>query len=122
MKNNLIFNELTLSVILVILLVLFLNPLDFLMPSPFVMMLIIFLIALFGIFTAVIWREKPKDEREGFHGMYAGRLAFLTGSTILVIGIIMQELRHVTDPWLIFALVGMIIAKIVGFLYGQKKY
>ena len=122
MKHNLFFNELTISIILVILLVLFLNPLDFLMPSSFVMMLIVFLIAFFGIFTAVIWREQPKDEREGFHSMFAGRLAFLTGSTILVIGIIMQELRHVTDQWLIFALVGMIIAKIVGFLYGQKKY
>ena len=122
MKNNIFFNELTISVILVILLVLFLNPLDFLMPSPFVMMLIVLLIAFFGIFTTSFWREQPKDEREGFHSMYAGRLAFFTGSTILVIGIVMQELRHITDPWLIFALAGMIIAKIVGFLYGQKKY
>ena len=122
MKSNVFFNELTISVVLIILLVLFLNPLDLLMPSPLVMMLIVFLIAFFGIFTAVIWHEQPKDEREGFHSMFAGRLAFLTGSTILVIGIITQELRHITDPWLIFALLGMIIAKVVGFLYGQKKY
>jgi len=122
MKNNLFFNELTVSVILVILLALFLNPLDFLMPPPFLSMLIIFLIAIFGIFAAVIWREKPRDEREGFHSMYAGRLAFLTGSTILVIGIVIQELRHSTDPWLIYALTGMITAKIIGFLYGQRKF
>lgn len=122
MKNNLFLNEITISIILIILLILFLNPLDFLMPSPFVTMLIIFLIAVFGIFTAVIWREKPRDEREGFHSMYAGRLAFLTGSTILVIGIVVQELHHITDPWLIYALAGMTIAKILGFLYGQRKY
>jgi len=122
MKNKLFFNELTISIILIILLVLFLNPLDFLMPPPFLSMLVIFLIAIFGIFTAVIWKEKPRDEREGFHSMYAGRIAFLTGSTILVIGIVTQEVRHRTDPWLIYALTGMIIAKIFGFLYGQKKY
>lgn len=92
------------------------------MPSPLVTMLVVFFMAFFGIFTAVIWREQPKDERESFHSMYAGRLAFLTGSTILVIGIVIQELRHLIDPWLIFALVGMLIAKIIGFLYGQKKY
>ena len=122
MKNKFFLNEITISIILIILLILFLNPLDFLMPSPFVTMLIIFLIAVFGIFTAVIWREKPRDEREGFHSMYAGRLAFLTGSTILVIGIVVQELHHITDPWLIYALAGMTIAKILGFLYGQRKY
>ncbi len=92
------------------------------MPPPFLSMLVIILIAIFGIFVAVVWKEHVHDEREGLHSMLAGRFAFLVGSSILVIGIIVQELRHTSDPWLIYTLVGMLIAKIGGMLYGQKKY
>ncbi len=122
MKNNFFLNESLLAIVLLILLVLFLNPFDFLMPPPFLSMLVIILIAIFGIFIAVVWKEQVKDEREAMHRMLAGRLAFLFGSTILVIGIIVQELHHINDPWLIYALVGMLLAKIGGLLYGQKKY
>ncbi len=122
MKNNTYLSEIIISIVLIILLVLFLNPFDFLMPPPLFSMLIIVLIALFGMFVAVVWKEGVRDEREGFHRMLAGRFAFLAGSSILVIGIIIQELRHISDPWLIYALVGMLIAKIGGMLYGQKKY
>ncbi|MBI4067758.1 hypothetical protein HY407_05225 [Candidatus Gottesmanbacteria bacterium] len=92
------------------------------MPPPFLSMLVIVLIAIFGMFVSIVWKEQVRDEREVLHRMLAGRFAFLVGSSILVIGIIVQELRHVTDPWLIYALSGMLIAKIVGMLYGQKKY
>jgi len=122
MKNNIFINEITISIILIILLILCLNPLDVFMPSHVVMMLLITIIVLFGIFAGLIWREKPRDEREGFHRMFASRLAFLVGSTILIIGVVTNEIQHINDPWLTLALVGMIIAKMIGFLYGQKKY
>lgn len=115
-------NETVIAIILIVLLALFLNPFKFLMPPPFLSMLIIFLIAVFGIFVAIIWKEHPRDEREHFHRMLAGRYAFLAGSTILVIGIILQSLQHHIDRWLIFALVGMILAKLIGLGYSQKKY
>jgi len=122
MKYSTFFNETIISTVLIILLVLFLNPFDFLMPPPFLSMLVIVLIALYGMFVSIIWKEQVHDEREGLHRMLAGRIAFLVGSSILVIGIIVQELHHVTDSWLIYALVGMLIAKIGGMFYGQKKY
>lgn len=122
MKNSIFLNETIIATVLVVLLVLFLNPFDFLMPPPFLSMLVIVLIAIFGMFVSIVWKEQVRDEREVLHRMLAGRFAFLVGSSILVIGIIVQELRHVTDPWLIYALSGMLIAKIVGMLYGQKKY
>lgn len=122
MKNNIFAKETTIAVILIILLVVFLNPFDLLMPPPILSMLILFLIAVFGIFAAVIWKERARDEREHFHRMLAGRYAFLAGSSILVFGIILQSLTHHVDPWLIFALVGMILVKLFGLSYSQKKY
>ena len=122
MKTNLFFSESIIATLLIVLLLSFLNPFDLLMTPPFLSMLSIILIAIFGLFVAVVWKEQVRDEREGLHRMLAGRLAFLVGSSILVIGIIIKELNHSTDPWLIYALVGMLIAKIAGMLYGQKKY
>ncbi len=122
MKNNQFLSETIISVVLIVLLVLFLNPFNFLMPPPFLSMIVVVLIAIFGMFIAVVWKEQVSDEREGLHRMIAGRFAFLVGSSILVVGIIVQALHHISDPWLIYALVGMLIAKIGGMLYGQKKY
>ena len=115
-------NEQTIGIILIALAILCLNPFNFFMPSPMVSMLIVIVIAVFSIFAATIWKEKPHDEREAFHGMLAGRYAFLVGSGILVIGILYQTHQHAVDPWLVIALTGMLLAKIGGLLYGQKKY
>ncbi len=122
MKNNFLLNEMVIATILIVLVLLFLNPFDLLMPPPILSMLNLFLIAVFGIFAAIIWKEKPRDEREGLHRMIAGRFAFLIGSGILVLGIMMQSIDNAVDPWLVYALVGMILAKIFGLLYGQRRY
>lgn len=110
-----------LSVIIISLLVVFLNPFNFFMPPSIVMMLIVSLILLFGFFAAIIWKEKPQDEREAVLSQKAGRIAFLTGTTMLTIGIAYQEYYHRLDPWLIYALVAMILGKILGLWYGQKN-
>lgn len=112
--------ELTISTILIILLIICLNPLNLLMPSPFVKMLVVLVILIFGIFTAVIWKEKSKDERESLHKAQAGHFAFLIGSFILIIGIAIQELNHKLDPWLIYGLVGMLVGKIIFRIYLEK--
>lgn len=122
MKNDSFIKEVSIATILIILLAFFLNPFKLLMPPPFLSMLIIFLLAVFGIFTAIIWKENPRDEREHLHRMVAGRYAFLVGSSILVLGIVLQSLQHYIDRWLIFALIGMILAKLIGLVYSQKKH
>jgi uncharacterized membrane protein YgdD (TMEM256/DUF423 family) len=114
-------NELVLSSIIIILLVVFLNPFNLLMPPSLVMMLIVVLIVLFGVFAAILWKEKPQDEREALLSQKAGRTAFLTGTTVLILGIVYQEYHHSLDPWLIYALVAMILGKLLGLGYGQKN-
>lgn len=121
MENNLL-QEISVSFILIILLILLLNPFGFWMPTQLVMMLVFSLIIIFVVFTSFIWKENAKDERESFHRMMAGRIAFLSGAGVLVIGIIVQSLSHNLDPWLVFTLGLMILAKIGGLIYSRINH
>ena len=77
-----------------------------------VMGMLVAMLVFFGVFASFILREKVIDERDGVHRTLAGRNAFLVGSLIVVAGILVQGYAHTVDPWLIVALVGMIIVKI----------
>lgn len=118
MKNNFL-QEIFVSSAIIILLLLFLNPLGFWMPDTVLMMLVVFLIMSFALFSAFIWKEGAKDEREIMHRMLAGRIAYLVGAGVLVLGIITQSLMHKIDPWLVITLALMILAKIAGVAYGR---
>ena len=121
MKNSFL-QEIVVSVVLIVLLVLFLNPFDFWMPPMLLMTMVLSLVVLFSLFVSFIWRENSKDEREGLHKMMADRIAFLAGTLVLVIAIIVKSLRHEPCAWLVATLVIMILAKIIGLLYSQIKY
>lgn len=122
MKNNTFLSEIIISIVFIVLLILFLNPFGFFMPTTLLMMLVVGFLIVFGIFASFVFRENAQDERESFHRMLAGRIAFLTGSAVLVAGIIIQSLLHGLDPWLVFALGLMILGKIIGLIYGRIKY
>lgn len=113
-------SELILATIFILLLVICLNPFNFFMPSTMVMMLLSALIIIFGLFSAVIWKERPQDEREVVLSQKAGRVAFLAGIGILVIGIGIQTYFHMLDHWLVYALIAMILGKIGAHIYFQK--
>ncbi|OGZ00978.1 MAG: hypothetical protein A3B13_02650 [Candidatus Liptonbacteria bacterium RIFCSPLOWO2_01_FULL_45_15] len=121
MKNNFL-QEIFVSLILIVLLVLFLNPFGFWMPNILLMMMVLGLVVVFSVFASFIWRENARDEREGLHKMMAGRFAFLVGMAILVTGIIVQSFKHELDFWLAFTLGAMILAKIIGLIYGRMKH
>ena len=122
MKNNYFLTEIGISSVLIIILLICLNPFNLLMPPPFIKILVVILLLLYGLFSAIIWKERTGDEREKYHKIIAGHLAFLTGSVLLVVAIAIQELNNSLDPWLIYILIAMIIAKIIGHIYSQKKY
>ena len=120
MKNNLL-QEVSISGILIVLLVLFLNPFDFWMPTALLMMMVLGLVVVFALFASFFWRENHRDEREGFHKVMAGRVAFLVGTALLTLGIIVQSFSHDLDPWLVFVLSGMVAAKAIALIYGRIK-
>ncbi|MBI3573155.1 MAG: hypothetical protein HY092_03075 [Candidatus Kerfeldbacteria bacterium] len=91
------------------------------MPEPVLMGSLGALAAAFIALFGLAWRERPRDEREEYHRALAGRLAFLAGSGALVTAIIVQSLQHRLDSWLVVALATMLLAKVVGLIYGRMK-
>ncbi len=120
MKNKLT-SEILVSVLLIVLLALFLNPFQWFMPSMMVATLLCILVVIFLVFAIFMWKEKTHDEGEQVHKMLAGRVAFLAGAAVLVVGICVQEAQGKLDPWLLYTLAVMILAKLGTFLYGRSK-
>jgi hypothetical protein len=119
MKNNL--SEIFTTLLLILIAVLLLNPFDFWMPSMMVVGMLILTLVLFGIFASFILREKTVDERDAVHETLAGRNAFLAGSALLILGIVVEGYTHTVDPWLVVTLVVMIAAKIATRIWSDKN-
>ncbi|MEK7531540.1 MAG: hypothetical protein AAB545_01245 [Patescibacteria group bacterium] len=113
--------ELFLSLAIILLSLLLLNPLHLWMPSGSDMGVVVALLIVFAAFVIFIFKEKPSDERELAHRNTSGRVAFLAGAGVLVIGIAIEGLHHSVNSWLIYSLIAMVIGKIIG-LYWSKTY
>ena len=79
------------------------------------------LVAAFGVVVVFVLREQAVDEREQAHRALAGRLAFLAGSSILILGIVVQGIGGIVDQWLAFALAAMIVTKIGVRMYSDRN-
>ncbi len=119
MKNNI--KETIVTAALIAIAILLLNPFHFWMPDMMVICMLATALALFGIFASYIIQEKSTDEREHQHKSLAGRNAFLAGSGILMIGIIVQGYTHTVDPWLVVALIGMVVVKFITRYWSEKN-
>ena len=120
MKNTFIKEIATIAIILC-LLVFLLNPFNFWMPSDVVLMLAVSLLIFFGIFAGLILREKTRDEREAFHIMLADRIAYLLGSFLLVLGIVLQSIYSHVDFWLILTLGVMLLTKLLVLVWSKMN-
>lgn len=121
MNNKTTVIEVLVAFLLVALLILFLSPIDLLMPMTTGSMSILLIAVLFLIFSALVFREKSRDERENILRMNAGRISFLTGSVIAIVGILYQSVSHNIDPWLVYTVIGMILAKTASRLYSTLR-
>lgn len=119
MKNNL--KETIVTLALIAIAILLLNPFHFWMPDMMVMSMLAGALVLFGIFASFIFREKSIDERDKQHRTLAGRNAFLAGSGILMLGIVMQGYTHSVDPWLVIALIAMVGVKMSTRAWSDKN-
>lgn len=113
--------ELLVGLGLLVLLFIIFNPWSIFMPGYVVMGFLVGAVVLYITFATFLWRENHGDEREQFHRLFADRIAYLIGSALLLVGIVVGELQHALDPWLIFALALMVMAKIAGLIYGKNK-
>ena len=107
------------AVLLVVAAVFLANPFNIWMPEMTHMLVLAGAVAIFGVFSVFVLMERAGDERENEHRHTAGRAAFLVGGAILIVGIIAQTLAHSLDPWLVWALVGMVVAKSAARFYSD---
>lgn len=116
----------TLDVLVAAVLILFLSILvrgpELLMPMNLNSMALILFIISFMVFVGLIFREESSDERETLHKLEAGRVAYLSGIGIITLGIITQSFSYSIDPWLVYALIVMILVKIFARIYFQIKH
>jgi len=119
MKNNL--KETIVTVALIAIAILLLNPYHFWMPDMMVICMLAITLGLFGIFASFILRETMVDEREGQHRTLAGRNAFLAGSGVLTLAIVVQGYTHTVDPWLVVALIVMIVVKVGTRIWSDRN-
>lgn len=118
MKNTV---DIVLPIILIAALILLANPYMFWMPSALHMAVLVFFIIAFVLFSAFVWKEHAADERENLHRFIVGRFAFLTMTSVLVIGVTIQTINHTLDIWLVAALVAGILAKVIGGIYTKSQ-
>jgi hypothetical protein len=113
MKNNSATKETAIAIILLIVLFVLLNPFAWWMPGMMLVSLLIVALVIFGLFAAFIVQEKIVDEREAHNRTMAGRAAFIAGTAVLTIGILLQSIGHHVDPWLFIAFVVMVLVKLI---------
>jgi len=121
MRNNKL-QESIIAAVLIAIAVFLLNPFNWRMPSNVVMLIAAGLAAVFAIYASFAWREQAQDEREHMLRSFSGRIAFLAGSGMLSIAIIVQAFAHQVDPWLVLALSCMVIAKIAGLWWAEYRH
>ena len=109
--------EIGLIVVILVLAVLLINPFAIWMPDMMVMILTAGLIVVFGFFASLLRGEQVRDEREAQHIAQADRLAFMLGSLVVLIGILVQAIAHKLDSWLVTTFAVLIITKLVMLIY-----
>lgn len=121
MNDKLFVKEIIASAMLIALSALLVNPIHMWMPDSVAQMAALLALIVFVLFANFVWREHGGDERESLHRLLAARAAYLAGSGALVLGIIVQGLRHDVDVWLAYALAVMLAAKALTLFISRRE-
>lgn len=99
------------SVALIALGLLLTDPFNLSMNNMALMAISGLLLASFGVFAGLLWKEQAADEREGQIIDRGGRFAYLTGMSVLIIALVTQSFNHAVDGWLVVTIATMIVSK-----------
>lgn len=84
----------------------------FWMPMMGELVALLLVVVLLLIWAGFVMQEQTNDEREIVLKMKAGRVAYLSGMFVLMIGLIVQGMAEAIDPWIAVALAVMVLAKL----------
>ncbi len=102
-----------------ILLLILVNPFIFEMTEMFMISCTVIAVVLFIIFALMVLNERGLDEREQQHTAFAGRISYIVGSSVLLIGIVNQLMHHIIDVWLVSAFIAMLVSKVFALYYSR---
>lgn len=112
--------EYTLTILVIILGFFLLNPFDFFMSNMIYVICSGLLLVVGVFFVGVLISEKALDEREEKHRASAGRVGYLLGLLVALIGILVQSITDMVDPWLVFVALSMVVGKLIARIYKRK--
>lgn len=109
---------------LAVLIVIFfkIDPFHWFMPNELQMLLLCLFAAALALYAGVVFREKARDERESEHRYRASRWGYLVGVVALTIVIVVQDVLHQLDPWLLVVLGLMVVVKLVVLRWSAWKH
>ncbi len=109
---------------LAVLAVLFLkvDPFHWFMPTEAQMLLLCLFAAAFALYAGVVFREQARDERESNHLYRASRWGYLVGVVTLSVVIVVQDVMHQLDPWMLAVLGIMVVTKLVVLRWAQWRH
>ena len=122
-KNNL-YIQVVLGIIAVILtagILYSLSSLQLWMPETIPTMVVLGVIILIGVTVSFILKERGGDEREINHSLFSGKVAFLSGTSVLLVGIIKEITTRNVDFWLVTAFITMVLAKVLALIYSHYR-
>ena len=122
-KNNL-YIQVVLGIIAVILtagILYSLSSLQLWMPETIPTMVVLGIIILIGVTVSFILKERGGDEREINHSLFSGKVAFLSGTSVLLVGIIKEITTRNVDFWLVTAFITMVLAKVLALIYSHYR-
>jgi hypothetical protein len=75
-------------------------------------------LGLYVVAMSLVGEGPLEDERETHHRMLANRAALISGTIVLSLGVLYQLfISHQLDYWLLLALMGINLSKIVSLIY-----
>jgi len=113
--------EVIVSAVFLVLLALKLDPFDLLMPNHMQMVILALVVAVFGLYAGILFRQRARDEREALHVYRASRFAYVSGVALLVIAITVQSFQGGADRWLFYILAGMVIVKMAILMWSRFR-
>lgn len=122
MKNKLQnYREPVLGVIILAALITIFTTKDVSMSDEVSFMLLTFFAIGVISYGVYVWQENPADEREKELLMIASKHAYLAGSFVVGLGIIVQSLNHELDSWLVAAFGATVLVKLISYFIHRRE-
>jgi hypothetical protein len=115
-------SETLLAVAVLAVLFLKIDPFRWFMPTEAQMILLCVFAAAFALYAGLIFREQARDERESSHLYRASRWGYLVGVVSVSLLIVVQDVLHRLDPWLLVVLGVMVVTKLVVLRWSEWRH